>query len=296
MNLWWQGLPNIREWQGYPAQPTGPKFFPAGAPLINPELADARIQYSNADAKYHGGSFSLQKRFSAGLHFQASYTLSKTIDDGSGVTSGGDRFPQGQRSMYAWDLPLRRGLSAYDIRNSFSSNFTYQLPWGQGLTGLTGALVRGWQVNGILTLMDGSPLTVLDSSTAQNERIGQSEGLTVDLKPGGNPNPVLGGSDRYYDVSQFEPSKLGFFGTLPRNTVIGPGFAAFDASLFKTFTLTQGREVSFRLEVFNVFDRVNLGTPDMTAFIDGVVNPQAGEIDGTRGSARQMQLGIRFTF
>ena len=127
--------------------------------------------------------------------------------------------------MYAWDLPLRRGLSAYDIRNSFSSNFTYQLPWGQGLTGLTGVLVRGWQVNGILTLMDGSPLTVLDSSTAQNERIGQSEGLTVDLKPGGNPNPVLGGSDRYYDVSQFEPSKLGFFGTLPRNTVIGPGLA-----------------------------------------------------------------------
>jgi outer membrane receptor protein involved in Fe transport len=296
MNLWWQGLPNIREWQGYPAQPIGPKFFPAGAPLINPELADARIQYSNADAKYHGGSFSLQKRFSAGLHFQASYTLSKTIDDGSGVTSGGDRFPQGQRSMYAWDLPRRRGLSAYDIRNSFSSNFTYQLPWGQSLTGLTGALVRGWQVNGILTLMDGSPLTVLDSSTAQNERIGQSEGLTVDLKPGGDPNPVLGGSDRYYDVNQFEPSKLGFFGTLPRNTVIGPGFASFDASLFKSFTLTQGREVSLRLEVFNVFDRVNLGTPDMTAFIDGIVNPQAGEIDGTRGPARQMQLGIRFTF
>ena len=44
MNLWWQGLPNVREWQGYPAQPTGPKFFPAGAPLINPELADARVQ------------------------------------------------------------------------------------------------------------------------------------------------------------------------------------------------------------------------------------------------------------
>ena len=44
MNLWWQGLPNIKQWEGYPAQPSGPKFFPAGAPLINPELADARIQ------------------------------------------------------------------------------------------------------------------------------------------------------------------------------------------------------------------------------------------------------------
>jgi outer membrane receptor protein involved in Fe transport len=296
MNLWWQGLPNIREWQGYPAQPSGPKFFPAGAPLINPQLADARIQYSNADAEYNGGTFAVQKRFSHGLHFQASYTLSKTIDDGSGITSSGDRFPQGQRSMYAWDLHKRRGLSAYDIRNNFTSNFTYALPWGRTLEGLRGALVRGWQVNGILTLMDGSPLTVLDSNSAQTDRIGQSEGLTVDLKPGGNPNPVIGGSDRYYDVTQFEPSKLGFFGTLPRNTLIGPGFATFDASLFKTFTLTEGREVSLRFEVFNVFNRVNLGTPEMTAFIDGVVNPQAGEIDSTRGPARQMQLGIRFTF
>ena len=120
-----------------------------------------------------------------------------------------------------------------------------------------------------------------------------TEGLTVDLVPGGNPNPVLGGSDRYYDVTQFAPSKVGFFGTLPRNTLIGPGFASFDTSVFKTFTLNQGRELSLRLEVFNVFNRVNLGTPDMTAFIDGVVNPQAGEIDGTRGPARQMQLGVR---
>jgi hypothetical protein len=296
MNLWWQGLPNIREWEGYPVQPTGPKFFPAGAPLINPELADARVQYSNADAAYNGVSLSLQKRFSQGLHFQAAYTYSKTRDDGSGVTSGGDRFPQGQRFIYAWDLHKRRGLSAYDVRNNFTANFTYALPWGKSLAGFAGALARGWQVNGILTLMDGSPLTVFDDNTEQADRIGNDEGLTVDLKPGGNPNPVLGGADRYYDVTQFEPSKIGFFGTLGRNTLIGPGLATFDASVFKAFQFAEGREISLRIEVFNLFNRVNLGTPDMNAFTEGEVNPTAGQITSTRTPARQLQLGLRFTF
>ena len=48
--------------------------------------------------------------------------------------------------------------------------------------------------------------------------------------------------------------------------------------------------------MFILFKRVKLGTPNMTAFIDGVVNPLAGEIDSTRGPARQMQLGLRFVF
>ena len=118
----------------------------------------------------------------------------------------------------------------------------------------------------------------------------------MDLVPGGNQNPVLGGADRYYDVTQFEPSKLGFFGTLGRNTVTGPGLASFDASVFKTFHVGQDKELSLRLEVFNLFNRTNLGTPDMTAFRNGVVNPTAGQITSTRTPARQVQLGARFIF
>lgn len=296
MDLWWQGLPNLRRWDGYPSQPEGPKHFPEGAELINPELADARIQYSNADSNYHGLAVSLQKRFSAGLHFQAAYTFSKTIDDGSGITSSGDRLPQGQRSIYAWDLDRRRGLSSYDVRNNFTANFTYELPWGQSLPGVAGVLARGWQVNGILTLIDGSPLTVYDDSQEQVDRIGSDEGLTVDLVPGGNSNPVLGGADLYFDPSQFEPSKIGQFGTLGRNTVIGPGLATFDLSVFKNFGLGAGRELALRLEVFNLFNRTNLGTPDMVAFRNGVPNPSVGQITSTRTAARQMQLGVRFTF
>jgi hypothetical protein len=191
--------------------------------------------------------------------------------------------------MYVWDLEKRRGLSAYDVRNNFSANFTYELPFGQGLSGLTRALVAGWQVNGILTLMDGSPLTVFDSSAAQLDRIGAIEGLTVDLIPGGNPNPVRGGSDQYYDVTQFAPSKVGYFGTLPRNTVIGPGLATVDGSVFKAFSTKRLGEVTFRLEMFNLLNRTNLGTPNMTAFVDGVQSPTAGQIASTRTPARQMQ-------
>ena len=45
LDLWWQGQGNIRKWEGYPNQPEGEKFFPAGSPLINTALGESRIQY-----------------------------------------------------------------------------------------------------------------------------------------------------------------------------------------------------------------------------------------------------------
>ena len=146
---------------------------------------------------------------------QVSYTFSKAIDEGSGVTSTGESLPQGQRWIYAYDPDLRRGLSSFDVRNNLSTNFSYSPTWGANLTGLSGALAKGWQINGILTISDATPLTVLDSRTAQDDRIGANEGLRPDLIPAGNSNPVLGGPDLYFDPTQFTPSRLGFFGTLP---------------------------------------------------------------------------------
>ena len=137
-NLWQQSLPNINKWQGWPEQPTGDKFFPPGSTLINPNFGETRIQYSNAHLWYKGVSFALQRRLSAGLQFGAALTLSETIDEGSGVTSGGDELPQTQRGIYAWDMHLKKGPAAYDIPKVFTGNVSYELPFGRNLTGLAG--------------------------------------------------------------------------------------------------------------------------------------------------------------
>src|SRR5581483_10116820 len=110
----------------------------------------------------------------------------------SGVTSGGDELPDGQRGIYYWDIKLKKQLSGFDIRNTFTANFSYDFPT-QNLTGFTGAVVGGWQLSGIQTLTDGHPLGIFDDSTVQANTIGDNENLRVNLKPGGNNNPVLGG-------------------------------------------------------------------------------------------------------
>jgi hypothetical protein len=48
--------------------------------------------------------------------------------------------------------------------------------------------------------------------------------------------------------------------------------------------------------MFNLFNRANFANPEMTAFIDEQPNPTAGLITRTRTPARQIQLGLRFTF
>lgn len=294
-HLWQQSLPNLRKWEGWPEQPRGEKFFPPNSPFINPNFGEMRIQYSNADLWYQGGSLAVQRRLSEGLQMGASFTYSKAIDEGSGVTSNGDELPQSQRGIYGWDLHLKKGPAAYDIPKVFSANASYELPFGENLTGAARALAGGWQINAIISLMDGYPLSVEELSDAQRRRIGDDENLRPDLIAGGNSNPVTGDPERWFDISQFTPSRLGYFGNLGKGTVRSPGLATVDLSVFKNFEVGAGR-LQFRIETFNLFNRVNFGTPDMVAFIDGRPNPTAGRITTTRTSARQAQIGIRWIF
>jgi hypothetical protein len=297
LHLWVQEEPNINRWQGWPNQPTGRKFWPAitGVNPINPAWSTMRFQLPFGNSYYQGLALMAQKRMSYGFQVQAAYTWSKAIDQGAGLTGG--RFPQSQREIYAWDTNLKKSLSVLDIRNNLSMNFSFEPPRTQGLTGITALLSSGWQLNGIVTLSSGHPLSVLDSNRAQRDRIGSSAGLRMNLKPGGDNNPVLGGPELYYDPSQFEPSELGFFGTLGRNTLIGPGIAVFDGSVFKTFRLTENQALQFRSEFFNLFNRVNLNDPDVTPLTaSGARDANAGRISGTRTTARQIQFALKYTF
>jgi hypothetical protein len=310
LHLLHQTLPNLRQWEGFPNNPMGRKFFPDRAPFINPNFGEMRTQSSNGNSYFHGLAVGLQKRMSHGVQFQLAYNFSKSLDQGSGVTSGGDELPQGQRGMYYWDMYMKKGPSGFDIRNTMTANFTYEPPTGN-LTGLAGLLAGGWQVNGILTLTDGYPLSINDGSSAQDTRIGENEDLRANLIPGGDNNPVLGGPDRYFDTSQFVPSacqgsricragdpdyQLGFYGNLGKGTLISPGLATMDFSVMKNFYPSETHRIQFRSEIFNLFNRPNFGSPSTTIFTNELLNANAGRISSTRGSARQIQFGLRYSF
>jgi hypothetical protein len=326
LHLWVQMNANLNRWEGFPNNPQGPKFFPALPSgqfnRINPAYSEMRFQSPQGNSYYHGLELSARNRLSRGLHFQGAYTFSKNMDQGATLTGGG--FGQQQRQIYFWDMSRRKGLSANDIRHSFTGSFTYDVPFGAGLTGIAGGIAKGWQLNGIVTLTGGNPQGVWDNNNAQLARFGERiDGLTVDLIPGGDSNPTsgttagcthgsavrsveipagakLGGPDLYFDPCQFVLSQIGYFGTLGSSTLTGPGIAMVDFSLAKDFAITESSLVQFRSEFFNFLNTPQFNNPLATPFDNQGRNNTniTQQIGSTRSNltARQIQFGLKFVF
>jgi hypothetical protein len=159
-----------------------------------------------------------------------------------------------------------RGLSDFDIRHNFSFNATWEIPSGT-LTGIPRAIAGGWQLSSIVTVRSGIPFTpMLGFDRARAAPRSGGAGQTPDLVAGCSLNPVLGGADQYFDPNCFSLPAVGTFGSVPRNTITGPGYGSWDMAFFKNITLAGGRRIQLRAEGFNVTNHVNFGLPASTVF------------------------------
>jgi hypothetical protein len=271
----------------------------------NPFFTGIWQRMTDAKSFYDSAQASLNRRYSRGWRAQVSYTLSEATDDASGINS--QDFSNNVQYVSDWyDLEHDRGPSAFDARHNFTANASWDLPFAAGSQGLKGALLSGWQVNGIATLRSGHPFSIeLGFNRSGNlNTTGFSRHERPDLKPGCSDNPVLGGPDRYWDVNCFQLPAANTRGNVGRNTVIGPGLVAIDASLVKSFGLGAGRNLQVRIEVFNVPNRPNLAVPSGRVAFTGVaadgvtpvVAPTWGRITSTVTTSRQIQLGAKVTF
>jgi len=285
-------------------QPDGTPFFPAGAPRINPAWAD--IDYKRADGNlwYNALQVGAVHRFWRGLQFQLAYTFSRTIDDGSGFLFIDTRNSVAD-AQNPFDSTRERGLANYHVAHNFVANFTADIPAGN-LSGVAGAILKGWQVNGIVNLASGNPFTpaiVGDRARALLRRAGQERpNLVGDPFSGTCPNgaPVRT-ADCWFNPSAFALQPAGTFGDLGRNTLIGPGLANVDLAATKNVGIRHST-VQLRVEVFNVFNHANLGAPDPLVFsgtgadADKIL-PTAGKIfPPTLTTSRQIQLGMKLLF
>jgi hypothetical protein len=89
----------------------------------------------------------------------------------------------------------------------------------------------------------------------------------------------------------------GTYGTVPRDSLIGPGLFTLDGALVKAFHPVKGQSLMVRLEGFNLTNRANFGLPNPIAFqADGTYSGTAGVITTLTTPARQIQLGLRYSF
>jgi hypothetical protein len=260
------------------------------------DLGGIRYLDSFANGFYHGLQATVEKRYSKGLTFGLAYTFSKAHGDGP---AGGN-----EEALYQDPNDRRgsRGRYFFDQTQNLVAHFVYELPFGAHLGGLAAGILKGWQVNGIVTLRSGFPFTVSGG----------------DLNTGhGNirPDRVADGSlgdaatrRRWFDTGAFRrvscnvPGRpdLCHFGSAGINFLDSPGQRNLDFSTHKNFALTEKIKLQFRAELFNATNTPYFSEPNGVTFnaLDSVTpdGPRDGEIRTLRAPMRIIQFGLKVLF
>jgi hypothetical protein len=254
-----------------------------------PQYGSINVIQSTANSTYHGLQSRLERRFSGGLSFLASYTFGHAIDDASGLGGGGaSSLNQDSRNLKA-----DRGNSDYDARHRFVISYIYELPYGHGkrfgktIPAAVNAILGGWQLSGITSFQSGRPINIRLGS--DNSRTGANR----DRPNVTGIEPVI--QDRtaktvYLNKAAFATPPAGTFGNAPRGYFNGPGTNNFDFTLGKNFR-TEKIGFQFRAELFNAFNHPYLNQPTAT-----FTSPAFGTITSTWRDNRQVQFGLKITY
>ena len=292
-----------------------------GQPISNSSNADQRRLYSGctladspsscvfsstgeiagiANSSYNALEASMRKRFSHGLSFLASYTWSKTIDDVSSLNiTGSAAKPVAGENDLAQDpfnLGAERGLSRFDARNRFVGSYEWALPFWNHAHNWYQKGLGGWQLNGIATLMSGTPFTVFDSNdVAAQGSAPEITGFSAQ-RPNlvGNPNDGPRAVNAWVNPNAYQRldpvANAGQFGTEGRNVNIGPAYADWDFAALKSFKVTESKQFQFRAELFDILNRTNFCLPD-----SDISSPTFNHILEAE-APRQVQFALKFIY
>ncbi len=271
----------------------GEPYIPVGG-RPNPSLGAGFFWYTEGNSSYNALQVDLDRRLSKGLHVRANITWSKNLDMNSALT-GAQSSNEAQMILDRNDLPRDWGLSGLNVAAQGGISATYEIPFARSVGGLTQRVFGGWQLNGIATILSGFPITPQVGSN----RSGDGDTRNPDrpsLNPAFTGQVVTGNPNQWLNPAAFLLPTAGTWGSIGRGTYNGPGLADVDLSLFKRIVLTERMNLQFRAECFNIENRANFATPNLTMFANGAISPTAGLITSTVTSSRQMQFGLKLMF
>ncbi|MGJ5817152.1 TonB-dependent receptor domain-containing protein [Paludibaculum fermentans] len=244
--------------------------------------ADTNLLFAGFSTSYNALQVKLDRRFTNGVAVTTAYTYGK----GMGFQTGDDGGPR-------FYINFRRNYSRndFDRTHTFVQSYVYELPFGHGKrwlsSGIGAATLGGWRVNGVLTLMTGTPMWFGYSATNLSAP-GNSQ--TPDIIA---PIQILHGinkGNQWFSTSSFAAPVGAVFGNAGRNLLSGPGFFNLDASIFKTFKLTERMNLEVRGESFSVTNTPQFSNPNTT-----LGDANFGFVTGA-GGARGLQLGLKLNF
>ncbi|HEV2274533.1 MAG TPA: TonB-dependent receptor [Acidobacteriaceae bacterium] len=258
-------------------------------------------------SNYNSLQLKLEKRFSAGGTLLGAYTFSKLMTNAEYLTSWLDSTTTAG-FQDTNNLQGEYALSSFDSRQRLVVSYVYELPIGKGrmffsnLSGVANTLAAGWGVNGVTTFQEGYPLgmtaavnNIGNYAYGSNTRPNLSAGCKRSI--GGGIFNRLGvfenSANNYFNTSCYTAPPIFTYGNESRtdNQLRTPGIANYDFALYKDTPIHENLVFEFRVESFNLFNRVQFGSPNSQ-----VGNPQFGNITSDLNNPRLLQVAGRITF
>jgi hypothetical protein len=221
---------------------------------------------------YESFNLRLQKRFTNGLTLINNMIFNKLIDR-LAYLNDTDLAPE--KRLSSDSRPFREVLAS-----------TYQLPIGRGRTvnlqnRVLDFLVGGWGLSGILTLQSGPTLSWGDYiyyGGPLNLNPHQPNGLAFDI----TQFNTVAAQQLADNIRTFDNQ----FNNLRRDMT-----KQLDGTLSKSFKFTEKRYVQFRLEAFNLTNRVTFGNPQTAP-----TNAAFGTIGSQANTPRRIESGLRLVW
>ncbi len=260
----------------------GATFFNRQTRRPDPLFSNHQRLTNASDGNYRALQMSLERRFSRGLQYQASYTWGRSLDMASDAGFGSGDIWLSMR----WDADLTLndrgnngvrkddlyGPSRYDMRHVASFNFSYELPW-KDRAGILGALMSDWMVAGTYYYRDGVPVSVTcgaNSGDCNIDGVGQDRPNVADAS-------VLGKqfSDKPKKPSDTSVVRLpatafdqviapGERGTLQRNQFRLDDFYTIDMAVVRNVRTLHGQRLQLRFELYNLANNTYAGSPGLS--------------------------------
>lgn len=263
------------------------RTWPSLGPISEAETTSSSI--------YHSLQIRLDKRFANGVGFLNSFTWGKVLDDSEGpiqdlyVNLGA----QDERNLKA-----ERGLASFDIRKIFSSAVMLETPFGTGKRflgkGIVGHIVGPWQLSTVISAQDGWPTDLISYDSAST--IGTYHRSNVVPGQAMLLTPAQRAANGYSKYQYYNPAARSFAGPLGlgddrRDSGPTPGVFGVSFSLLREFKMPwENHELTYRGDVSNALNTVNLGVPDPDPS-----SPTFGQLLAS-GNQRVVSMSLKYRF
>jgi hypothetical protein len=257
-----------------------------------PQFANVSLVQDGGIQKLHAVDLGIERKFAAGLTFQAGWTWGKNLSD-----VGND----GESASIENPYDRRREMADVDFmpRHRFTSQVVYQIPLGGGrgpaIPKPVELLLGNWQVSAVTVFQTGQFLTPsFSGSDPSNTRT--TSGRPDRTSNAGSVNQSI---NLWFNPSDFAVPPIGRFGNSARGVIIGPGLANINFGLYRNFKMIEKATLQLRMTATNFFNHPNFANPNTnisSTVVGTITGLQGGRFDTLGAGPRVIQIGARIDF